>query len=82
MSTEQQTTQELRRAIDTTRRDLGETVERLAAKTAIRARLRDAAGHITDDLKHALHRPPVRAAAVVGLGTLLLVGWNQLHRTE
>ena len=82
MSTHQQTPEELCRAIDSTRRELGATVEQLAAKTAVKARLHDAAEHLVGELKRTLERPPVQAAAIGGVGIALLMGWTQLRRSE
>ncbi|HTU84641.1 MAG TPA: DUF3618 domain-containing protein [Solirubrobacteraceae bacterium] len=76
MSTHEQTPEELRKQIDATRRELGATVEQLAAKTAIKARLHDRVEHVKDDLKR-----PVLAAAVAGAAILLVIGWTQLRRT-
>jgi len=77
MSTREHTPEELRAALDVTRRELGATVEQLAAKTAVRARLHDRAERVKDDLKH-----PLRAAAIGGLAIVVLIGWTLLRHAD
>ena len=64
MSTREQTPQELRREIDATLRELGGTVEQLAHKTALRARLRDRVWDFSDELKRVADRPAVQWTTV------------------
>ena len=71
MSTRERTPEELRAQLDATRRELAATVEQLAAKTAVRARLHDRVERVKDDLTH-----PLRAAAIGGLAIVVLVGWT------
>lgn len=52
MSTHTQTPQQLRDEIDATLGELGATLEELAAKTAIKARLHDRVEHVKDDLEY------------------------------
>jgi hypothetical protein len=73
------TAHELREEIDATRRELAETVEQLAHKTAIKERLRDRAEEVEDGLRRTLGRRPVEAAAIAGAAMLLLIGWNLLR---
>ncbi|HUA49181.1 MAG TPA: DUF3618 domain-containing protein [Solirubrobacteraceae bacterium] len=82
MSTHEQTQDELRKEIDATRRELGETVEQLAAKTAVKARVHDRVEHAEDDLKDALERRPVRVAAVGGAAIGLLIVWALSRRAN
>ena len=77
MSPHDHTSQEIRREIDATRRELGATIEALAAKTAIKARLHDRVSHVKDDLQL-----PLRAAAIGGTVIALLIAWTQLRRTD
>jgi hypothetical protein len=77
MSTHEPTPQQLRKQIDATRRELGATVEQLAAKTAVKARLNDRVEHVKDELKQ-----PVRAAAIAGVAIVLLIGWTLSRRTN
>jgi hypothetical protein len=79
MSTHGQTPQELRKEIDATRRELGATVEQLAHKTAIKARLRDRVEDAEDDLKRALGRGSAEVVAIGGAVIVFLIGWNLLH---
>ena len=76
MSTPGQTPHELRKEIDATRRELGATVEALAAKTAVKARLHDRVEHVKDTLKR-----PVLAAAIAGAAIVLTVGLTLSRRT-
>jgi len=73
MNPHQHSPHEIRREIDVTRRELGATVEALAAKTAVKARLRDRFDQVRDEVKL-----PLRAAAVAGTAIVLLVVWT--HR--
>jgi hypothetical protein len=82
MSTYKHTPQALREEIDATRRELGATVEQLAAKTAVRKRLHDRVEHVKDDLKRNLERRPVRAVAISGAAIVLLIGWTLLRPTD
>jgi hypothetical protein len=77
MRAHEHTPEELRKEIDATRRELGATVEQLAAKTALKARLRDRVEHVKDDLKR-----PVLAAAIAGVAIVVLIGWPLLRRTD
>ena len=79
MSTREQSARELRQQIDATRRELGATVEQLAHKTAIKARLRDRVEDAEDDLKRTLGRHPAEVVAIGGAVIVLLIGWNLLH---
>ena len=92
MSTYEDTSQEFREQIDATRRQLGATVEQLAAKTDVKARVQDrvedlkdevhdCVGDLRDEVKRALRRRPVLAAAIVGTGVVLLVGWTLSRHT-
>ncbi|MBG0831065.1 DUF3618 domain-containing protein [Planomonospora sp. ID67723] len=45
----------VRRDIEQTRRELGDTVEALAHKTDVRGRVHEAAAHVGDDLKSRVH---------------------------
>jgi Protein of unknown function (DUF3618) len=76
MSTPGQTPHELRKEIDATRRELGATVEALAAKTAVKARLHDRVEHVKDALKR-----PVLAAVIAGAAIVLTVGLTLSRRT-
>ena len=71
------TPDDLRKEIDATRRELGATVEQLAAKTALKARLRDRVEHVKDDLKR-----PVLGALIAGAAIVLIVGWTLSQRTD
>jgi len=55
MSAPEPTLQERRDEVDATRSELGTTVEQLAAKTAIKARLRDAGEQVKDHAARAGH---------------------------
>ncbi len=79
MSTGGRTPQELRKEIDATRRELGQTVEQLAHKTAIKARLRDRVEDVEDDLKRTLGMRSVEMVAIGGAVIVLLIGWNLLR---
>jgi hypothetical protein len=79
MSTHGHTAQQLREEIDATRRELGATVEQLAHKTAIKARVRDRMEYVKDDLKRTLGWRSVEAAAIGSAAIVLLIGWNFLH---
>jgi hypothetical protein len=79
MNTHGHSAQELREEIDATRRELGATVEQLAHKTAIRARLRDLAEDVKDDLKRTVRGRPFEAFAIGGVAIVLVFGWGLLH---
>jgi len=74
--------QGLREEIEVTRRELGATVEQLAAKTALRKRWHGRLERVKDDLTHARERPPVRVAAIGGAAILLVIGWTLSLRTN
>jgi Protein of unknown function (DUF3618) len=82
MSTQGHTPQKLREEIDATRRELGATVEQLAAKTAVKARLRERLEQVKDNLKRILERRPVRAVAIGSTAAVLFIGWTLLRRTD
>jgi DNA replication initiation complex subunit (GINS family) len=82
MSTPGQTPEELRKDVDATRRELGATVEALAAKTAIKARLHDRVEHVKDDLKRTLERRSVQAVTIASTAIVLVTGWTLLRRTD
>ena len=82
MRTHDHTQQELRKEIDATRRELEATVEQLAAKTAIKARLRDRVEDVEDELKPTLGRRSVQIVAIGGAAVVLLIGWTLLQRGE
>jgi Protein of unknown function (DUF3618) len=79
MSTHEQSARELRQQIDATRRELGATVEQLAHKTSIKARVRDHVDEVTDNVKRTLGPHLVEAVAVGGAAIVLLIGWSLLH---
>ncbi|HUA45690.1 MAG TPA: DUF3618 domain-containing protein [Solirubrobacteraceae bacterium] len=82
MSTYEHTQQELREEIDGTRRELGATVEQLAAKTAVKTRLHDLVDHLKADLKRNIERRSVQAVAVGGAAIVLLIGWTVSRPTD
>jgi Protein of unknown function (DUF3618) len=82
MSTHRQTPEELRKEVDATRRELGATVEALAAKTAVKARLRDPVEHVRDELKRTLERRSVQAVTIAGTAIVLVTCWSLLRRTD
>jgi Protein of unknown function (DUF3618) len=81
VSAHEHTPQDLRDEIDATRRELGATVEQLAAKTAVRKRWHDRLEGVKDDVRHARERGPVRAAAIGCAAMLLVIGWTLSRRT-
>ena len=82
MSVHGQTPLELRNQVDATRRQLGATVEQLAAKTAVRARVHDRVEHAKDDLKRTLERRSVQAVTIAGTAIVLVTCWSLLRRTN
>jgi len=82
MSVHGQTPLELRNQVDATRRQLGATVEQLAAKTAVRARVHDRVEHAKDDLKRTLERRSVQAVVIGGTAVMLVIGWTLVRRTD
>jgi Protein of unknown function (DUF3618) len=79
VSTHEHTAQELRKEIEATRRELGTTVEQLAHRTAIKARLRDRVEDVEHDLKRTLARRSVEVVSIGGAVIVLLIGWNLMH---
>ena len=77
--------QELRREIDQTRQELGDTVEALARKTDVKARTRQA---VTEARERVRDRVPPDAGPVllstvlagVGLVTILAITWWRRRR--
>ena len=89
MSTLEGTPHELREQIDVTRRELGGTVQQLAAKTAVKARLRRRVEHVKDTAKDGVHQAkanleggPARAGAIGAAAIALLVAWTVTRRTD
>jgi len=76
MSASGRTPQELRTEIGKTRRELGGTVEQLAAKTAIRKQLQDRIEQAKADLRHHRETHPVEVVAVAGGAILLFISWT------
>jgi hypothetical protein len=74
--TEQQTPEELRREIERTRRELGETVDALSHKADVKeqARLK------TEEVRQRVSANPVPPAAVIGAGIALLLVMRFLRR--
>ena len=89
MSTPQKTPKELREQIDATREELGVTVQQLAAKTAVKARLRRRVEHGKKTAKDAVHQakanlePGPARAVVIGVGTIVLLGaWTATSASQ
>ena len=89
MTSRADTPQELREQIDVTRRELGATVQQLAAKTAVKARLHHQVEHVKDtakdrvyEAKASVERRPATAAAIGGAAIVLVVGWTLTRRTD
>jgi len=89
------TPQELREEVDATRRELAATVEQLAAKTAVKARLHHRVEDAQDELRHIPGRITARgrriassvhrvlpAAAIGGAAIVLLIGWTLSQRSD
>jgi len=66
MSTPPTDPEALRAEIAQTRADLGDTVEALAAKTDVKARARETAGHVVDQAKETVTVVRDRAAELAG----------------
>ena len=77
MSARGPTPEELRKEIDATRRELGDTVEQLAAKTAVRTRLHARVERVRGDLKR-----PALAVAMMGVAIVVVVGLSLSRRTD
>jgi predicted transcriptional regulator len=82
MSAHRQTPEELRKELDATRRELGATVEALAAKTAVKARLHARVEHVKDGLKRTLERRSVQAVTIAGTAIVLVTSWSLVRRTN
>jgi hypothetical protein len=82
MTPREHTQQELREEIDATRRELAETVEQLAAKTAVKARLHARVEHVKDGLKRTLERRSVQAVTIAGTAIVLVTSWSLVRRTN
>ena len=80
MTPRENTQQELREEIDATRRELAETVEQLAARTDVKARLQDHVELVEDDVKRAVERRPIGAVMVGATAIVLLVVWALSQR--
>jgi uncharacterized protein DUF3618 len=74
--TQQQTPEELRREIERTRRELGETVDALSHK----ANMKEQARLKKDEVQQRVSSNPMPLAAVVGGGIALLLLMRLLRR--
>jgi ABC-type transporter Mla subunit MlaD len=72
MSDQQKTPEELREEIADTRENLGETVEQLAAKTDVKARLHDEVEHRKQAAREGVKSKPQIPAAAAGAVVLLV----------
>jgi Tfp pilus assembly protein FimV len=74
--TEQQTPEEIRREIERTRRELGETVDALSHK----ANVKEQARQKKDEVQQRVSANPVPLAAVIGGGIALLLLMRLVRR--